>query len=228
MDPIYAREMASPRVPPPPQDLPSRQDRQRQTREALVSAARDVFAEDGYHSASLERIAREAGYSKGAVYSNFASKSDLFLAVMDLNLEESAGERRDPFEDSTQPASTGHDLAEREGYPNAAVKGFALATLEFIASAARDDTLAPQLHQRLGVGLQHYTELAESTGAEGEPLSASDLGILLLALDQGAGLVLLAGGVLPETSAFTAGMRRLLDPARAIAEERSGASTEGT
>lgn len=187
-----------------------------------------MFAQDGYHSASLDRIAREAGYSKGAVYSNFAGKSELFLAVMDLNLQESSGERRDPFRDSTRPTSTGHDLAEREGYPNAAVKGFALATLEFIASAARDETLAPQLHQRLHVGLEHYTELATSSQAQDDPLSASDLGILLLALDQGAGLVLLAGGVLPETSVFTAGMRRLLDPARAIAEEQSGTPSEGT
>src|SRR5690625_6378950 len=54
----------------------SRRDRQRQTREALIFAARGVFAEDGYHAASLERIARVAGFSKGAVYSNFDGKPD--------------------------------------------------------------------------------------------------------------------------------------------------------
>lgn len=207
-------------------DPPSRQDRQQQTRDALVVAARDVFSNDGYHAASLERIAREAGYSKGAVYSNFAGKSDLFLAVMDLNLKESIAARRNPFEELTQPTSTGRDLAEREGYPTDAVKGFALATLEFIATAARDDTLAPQLHQRLHVGLEYYRELAEASRAEDEPLSSSDLGTLLLTLDQGAGLVLLAGGVLPDRSVFNRGMRRLLDPARAIAEERAGEPSE--
>ncbi|GAA4516314.1 TetR/AcrR family transcriptional regulator [Brevibacterium yomogidense] len=207
-------------------DPPSRQDRQQQTRDALIVAARDVFSNDGYHAASLDRIARVAGYSKGAVYSNFAGKSDLFLAVMDVNLQESIAERRNPFEELTQPTSTDRDPADREGYPTDAVKGFALATLEFIATAARDETLAPQLHQRLDAGLEYYKELAKTSRAEGEPLSSSDLGTLLLTLDQGAGLVLLAGGVLPDRSVFNTGMRRLLDPARAVAEERARGLSE--
>jgi AcrR family transcriptional regulator len=42
-----------------------------------------VFLHRGFHAASLDEIAEEAGYTKGAVYSNFASKDDLFLAVLD-------------------------------------------------------------------------------------------------------------------------------------------------
>ena len=71
-------------------DLPdpiSRRDRQRQTREAIVFAARAAFAEAGYHGARLDRIARAAGFSKGAVYSNFAGKAELFLAVLDKDIE---------------------------------------------------------------------------------------------------------------------------------------------
>jgi AcrR family transcriptional regulator len=47
-----------------------------------VRAARAVFLERGFHDASLEEISARAGYSTGAVYSNFASKDDLFLAVL--------------------------------------------------------------------------------------------------------------------------------------------------
>ena len=71
-------------------DLPdpiSRRDRQRQTREAIVFAARAAFAEAGYHGARLDRIARAAGFSKGAVYSNFAGKAELFLTVLDKDIE---------------------------------------------------------------------------------------------------------------------------------------------
>jgi AcrR family transcriptional regulator len=42
-----------------------------------------VFLRHGFHAASLEEIAEEAGYTKGAVYSNFAGKDDLFLAVLE-------------------------------------------------------------------------------------------------------------------------------------------------
>ena len=61
----------------------SRAERQEQTREALVHAARAVFARDGYHGARLDQIARAAGDSKGAVYSNFENKAALFLAVQE-------------------------------------------------------------------------------------------------------------------------------------------------
>ena len=60
--------------------------RQQETRNALVFAALAAFARDGYHAASLEGIANDAGFSKGAIYSNFDGKADLFLAVMDNNL----------------------------------------------------------------------------------------------------------------------------------------------
>src|SRR3712207_10080 len=53
------------------------------TRNGLLEAARRVFVERGYHGASLDLVAREAGYTKGAVYSAFANKADLFLAVYD-------------------------------------------------------------------------------------------------------------------------------------------------
>lgn len=196
----------------------SRHDRRQQTREALIDAARGVFAEDGYHAASLDRIAREAGYSKGAVYSNFEGKSALFLAVMDRNLELAETDLHDPFEEPTDPASTGRDLAAREGYPAAATQGFALATLEFIASAARDELLAPQLHQRLSAVLAQYDTIARGARPADETLAASDVGALLAALDQGAGLILLAGDVMPDRAVFNAGMRRLVDPARSVSE----------
>ncbi|WP_370616577.1 TetR/AcrR family transcriptional regulator [Mumia sp. Pv 4-285] len=57
--------------------------RQAQTRESLIATARALFLHDGYAATSLERVAVEAGFSKGAVYSNFKSKEELGLAVLD-------------------------------------------------------------------------------------------------------------------------------------------------
>jgi len=61
----------------------TREQSQAVTREKLLDAARTVFARDGYGGASIERVADEAGFSKGAVYSNFQNKEDLFLAVLE-------------------------------------------------------------------------------------------------------------------------------------------------
>ncbi|HKP20151.1 MAG TPA: TetR/AcrR family transcriptional regulator [Thermoleophilaceae bacterium] len=59
----------------------SRADRQARTREELVGAADRLFTTNGFHATSIDAVADAAGYTKGAVYSNFASKEDLFLAV---------------------------------------------------------------------------------------------------------------------------------------------------
>jgi AcrR family transcriptional regulator len=61
----------------------SRSESQAQTRRRLVSTARTLFLRDGYAATSLEKVAEEAGFSKGAVYSNFAGKDDLCLEVLD-------------------------------------------------------------------------------------------------------------------------------------------------
>src|SRR5690606_27088511 len=107
----------------------SRQDQQQETRDTLVAAARAVFAETGYHAASLEAIARQAGYSKGAVYSNSAGKADLFLAVMDANMEAA-----DIAGGWDLPAPNAEEAADCEPVPeqfDAMIEGMSLATLEF-------------------------------------------------------------------------------------------------
>lgn len=60
----------------------SRQQTQARTREELLTVATRHFLEHGYAAASLEQIAEDAGYSKGAVYSNFANKDGLCLEVL--------------------------------------------------------------------------------------------------------------------------------------------------
>jgi AcrR family transcriptional regulator len=61
----------------------TRAERREQIRADLVASARQVFLRRGFHQASLEEIALEAGWSKGAVFSNFAGKDELFLAVLE-------------------------------------------------------------------------------------------------------------------------------------------------
>jgi AcrR family transcriptional regulator len=66
----------------------SRQRRASETREALVEAALHAFCEYGYAAASLDAIAGRAGFTKGALYSHFANKDALFMAVATQKLDE--------------------------------------------------------------------------------------------------------------------------------------------
>lgn len=68
----------------------TRSESQARTRELLVATAREMFLRDGYAATSLEKVAEEAGFSKGAVYSNFDGKDALCLAVLDAIQDEVA------------------------------------------------------------------------------------------------------------------------------------------
>jgi AcrR family transcriptional regulator len=59
-------------------------------REAVLGAARRVFLDKGYAGATLEAIAEEAGFSRGVMYSQFESKADLFLTLLERRMEERA------------------------------------------------------------------------------------------------------------------------------------------
>ena len=65
----------------------TRDERRAQTREQLIDAAERRFKSDGFHATSVDAVAEEAGYTKGAVYSNFASKEALFFAVYERHVE---------------------------------------------------------------------------------------------------------------------------------------------
>ena len=64
----------------------SRQERKAETRQHLLDAAAEVFARRGFEVASLDEVAAAAGYTKGAVYSNFASKTELLIALLERRI----------------------------------------------------------------------------------------------------------------------------------------------
>jgi AcrR family transcriptional regulator len=70
----------------------SRAERRAQTREELLTAAEACFVSHGFHATSVDQVAERAGYTKGAVYSNFASKEDLFFAVYERRVEQALTE----------------------------------------------------------------------------------------------------------------------------------------
>ncbi|WP_285117362.1 TetR/AcrR family transcriptional regulator [Leifsonia sp. fls2-241-R2A-40a] len=65
------------------EEAPAESARRQRTRARLLDAAFDVFAEHGVRAASVETIAEAAGFTRGAFYSNFSSKEELFFALME-------------------------------------------------------------------------------------------------------------------------------------------------
>jgi AcrR family transcriptional regulator len=91
----------------------TRKERQELTRDELVSAAAKVFARRGYHKATVEEIAAEAGFSTGAVYSNFAGKEELFLALADREVGKRVAEIRAVADAAAREGGAGEQAAEQ-------------------------------------------------------------------------------------------------------------------
>jgi AcrR family transcriptional regulator len=70
----------------------TRAQQQEVTRERLLTAAEQVFTRLGYTGASIDLIAMEAGFTKGAIYSNFASKEEVFLGLLRRYMERDMAE----------------------------------------------------------------------------------------------------------------------------------------
>jgi AcrR family transcriptional regulator len=86
----------------------SRTERQQRTREELVDAAERLFTKQGFHATSIDAVAAEAGFTKGAVYSNFESKEDLFFAVYERRVDA----RVEQMESAIRAASTPREALE--------------------------------------------------------------------------------------------------------------------
>jgi AcrR family transcriptional regulator len=72
--------------------------RRAQTRQLLLDAALEVFAEDGFGRATVEQVCERAGYTRGAFYSNFSSLDELFLAMWQQRSEQMLADLRDALD----------------------------------------------------------------------------------------------------------------------------------
>jgi AcrR family transcriptional regulator len=127
----------------------TRAEQQAETRARLIDAAARVFARRGFRAASVEEIAEEAGYSHGAVYSNFNGKADLFLAVFEDYMAERVRELADAQATLPQDAPLelrARALADQWMDRLAGDRESMVLHMEFIAHAGRD----PELAQRFG------------------------------------------------------------------------------
>jgi AcrR family transcriptional regulator len=146
-----------------PQRL-SRKEQQARTRGHLIQAAGRVFARRGLHQASVEQIAAEAGYTKGALYANFASKEDLFLAL----LEERFADRIEALDAELARPGSPEDHARAGGADFIAYlqrdAEWERLFFEFAAHAARDDTFRGELLERWNALIERMASLIERYG----------------------------------------------------------------
>ncbi len=137
-----------------------------QTRSRLIAAGRELFFRHGFSKSSAEEITKRAGYTRGALYSNFVDKEGLFRAV----IRESHNQNMEAFGKLVDEHS-GEDLlnALRQGYVDLLASPEYLLRLEFELECLRNDTL------RQGYPELNEDVLLDSSKLLNKMLSTSDI-----------------------------------------------------
>jgi AcrR family transcriptional regulator len=173
-----------------------REERKQETRAELIAAAARVFARRGFHGGSLEQIAREAGYSTGAVYWHFRGKDDLFLAVYESFAADLAQEADAIFGHGDDDlAERAREAADRWMARLRRDPEFLILSHEFLVHAWRQPALREAFEHRLaGVRLALARVIRDRVDASGTALvlSAEDTATVTRALGSALGLAKLA------------------------------------
>lgn len=164
---------------------PVRRTRRPEVRRQIILAAARVFGEKGIEASRLDDVATEAGFTRGAVYSNFSGKEDLVSAVI---RERIVGKISDGLiqlsASDSLPRRAGEVLADQiRDDPSGQ-----LLVLDFLTRAARDSEtrerfVGPRREQRrlIAEALRQYSEEREVE----LPFAAESLAVIIVALVNG-------------------------------------------
>ena len=169
----------------------TRKERQARTRSSLIDSAGRVFSERGIQGASIDQVAEQAGFTKGAFYANFKSKEELFLAMLDerfaersAEIDRAVGPEGEP-EEQARAAGLGFDRYV------AADEEWERLFFEFAAYAARNAEFRSELVTRYRGLRERIVAImgrrAEELGIE-PPLPLDEIALMTFAMANGAAL----------------------------------------
>jgi AcrR family transcriptional regulator len=190
---------------------PTRDD----TCEKLFEAAARVFEEQGIGGASIEAIAAAAGFTRGAFYSNFDSKDELIIAMLEDQVEQSIRRNLDLLATHKTPSDFIEALKSMDRSRDPLGRS-PLLHMEMILFVARAEKRRPDLAKRLRDRRKLVTEIVETTSKNSggkASLNPAWTAAILLALEDGFRLHRLID---PETTPADSFLRAIGDLQRAM------------
>lgn len=179
-----------------------------EVRRRLLSAGFTVFAQRGYEGASLERVAEAAGFSKGAVYSNFANKDELFFEMVAVRIDErieavrSATEIELNIDGQPRAVAMGKLIGKKLADLGSADPEWQMLFVEFWLRCARNENLRQRLAEKRLLMRSKLAGFiitqARAFDIDLAPNSAMELASTVLALSNGLGIEGLIEPLRPE------------------------------
>jgi AcrR family transcriptional regulator len=169
----------------------NRAEKREANRERILRAGRAVFGARGYHGATIEEIAEEAGLSNGAIYYNFDSKGDLFLELLNERMDARIRHMRRTLagEGKADGRDVGLDQEARDATRSLKESSeWRLLLFEFVAHAARTPSLRAKLRahkRRYRAALAEVLEQRLAERGATAPIPSEQLALTAMALANG-------------------------------------------
>ena len=192
---------------------PTRDD----TRDKLFEAAARVFEEQGISGASIEAIAADAGFTRGAFYSNFASKDELIVAMLEDHVEQTIRRNLDLLAEHQELQDYLAAFRNMDRGRQDPLGRSPLLHMEMILFVARAEKRRPELAKRLRARRQMLTEIVTTISRQSGKNFENPgwVAAILLALEDGFRLHRLID---PETTPPDSFLRALNDLQKAIGD----------
>ncbi|QKR98373.1 TetR family transcriptional regulator [Sphingomonas sp. CL5.1] len=155
-----------------------------ETRRQLFRAAAKLFEERGIGATSIDAIVGEAGFTRGAFYSNFATKDDLIIGMLEAHAELSLAHYRDLLAEHREPQDLLSAMRTAERAHDDPLGRAPLLHLELILFMARQGTKRTELARRLAARRTLISEMIDATYGS-EKIDSAWAGDLLVALEDG-------------------------------------------
>jgi AcrR family transcriptional regulator len=166
----------------------TRKEKQAKTRSALLRSAAKLICRKGITEASIDDVAADAGYTKGAFYANFKSKEEMFLVMLDEAYAEELERLEAHLPGAGAPAEEVRESAEDFLSFVRANPDWPRLYFEFVVYAARNPDFREELATRNRAMLERIAEVVRNWAADfpaQPPFPYEDLATMLFCLADG-------------------------------------------
>jgi AcrR family transcriptional regulator len=203
----------------------TRKQSQERTRTRLMHSASRVFARRGLHQASIDEVAAEAGFTKGAFYANFQSKEQLFLAMLDERFAQRLREIEERSNNESEVEEQARAVGEDFGRYLAGDPDWQRLFFEFVAHAIREEPFRAELVARyrgLREGIARiFRRRGEELGKD-LPLAPEAVAMMTFAMANGLALERMLEPELVPEELFGQMLAIFFAGLRAVAQEAEG------
>lgn len=173
------------------------EERKQETRKMLLDSAAETFANLGFHGASVDKIAEFAGFTKGAVYTHFKSKEELFLALLEqqmhshLNTLQQIINEEESIDHFIKKMGYYFDLDKQNN------QAWSILNMEFLLYAMRNVSVRKKWTDMILESVEHISTVINNMfvkNGQHSDLSAEELAWTILSLENGVAIFYFIAG----------------------------------